>query len=126
MLWYCAMGNGARILLIDDDVQVLLVLEHVLEDAGYSVDTVASGREARDRIERQRYDLIVADARLGDDNGVEIADAAKAKGMRAVVLTGFAAEARSGGERHDYLFKPIRPAELVRAVARFVESAQPT
>lgn len=114
------MGSTARILLIDDDDQLRRLLDYVLRDAGYAVDAVAGAVEARDRLETGSYDLVVADARLPDGNGVELADEAKARGMTAVILTGYGRQA----PQHDYLFKPIRPDEFTRAVRRYVGPPQ--
>lgn len=109
-------GRPSPILLIDDDDDLRLVLRYVLRDAGYAVDAVAGAAEARHRLITTAYDLVIADARLPDGNGVEIADEAKAKGMTAVILTGYDRQAA----HHDYLFKPIRPDEFVLAVRQYI------
>jgi DNA-binding response OmpR family regulator len=114
------MESAIRILLIDDDDQLRLLLDHVLRGAGYTVDAVARAAEARARLAEHTYNLVIADARLPDGNGVEIADEARAMGMTAVILTGYERQV----PHHEYLFKPIRPDELERAVEQYVRPAK--
>ena|SRR5665213_3350419 len=114
------MPQSARILVIDDDSDIRDVLAQFLHGAGYQVDAVGTAAAALSQIEGQTYDLVVTDAKLPDGSGVAIADLAKARGMAAVILTGYAAETRPGGPQHDYLFKPIRAEEFARAVERYI------
>jgi DNA-binding response OmpR family regulator len=110
-----------RILLVEDDKDVRLVLEHVLVAAGYAVDSVATAQSARAWLGMRRYDLVVADGRLGDGTGFEIADLAQNGGMKTLIVTGNAISFRPGElERYPYLLKPVRPHELERAVTRLM------
>ena len=103
----CSMPISRRILLIDDDDQVRLLAESVLRALGYTVHAVATAKEARSQLESERYDLVLADAILGDGSGIAIADEAEAKGMKAVIVTGYGMQLRSELAGHDYLLKPI-------------------
>jgi DNA-binding NtrC family response regulator len=114
------MSQSIHVLLVDDDEGVRDMLVHVLREAGYQVDAVGSAATASSNMKGRKYDLVITDAKLLDGTGIAIADAARARGMAAVILTGYAAETRPGGPQHEYLFKPIRPDELVRAVGRHV------
>jgi Response regulator receiver domain len=62
-----------RILLVEDDPDVLLVFEEVLIDAGYEVDTAATFREADNLLGLGEYDLLLSDGRLPDGNGAFVA-----------------------------------------------------
>ena len=70
------------------------------------------------------YDLVLADGRLGDGTGFEIADLAKIQGAKALIITGCGMEF-SGDEleRHPYLIKTVRPIEIVKAIERLIASA---
>src|SRR2546425_1966462 len=104
----------ARLLLIEDDTNVLLLLEHVLLGAGYGVDCAETVRSARSYLARRRYDLIVADGKLPDGTGMMIGDAAQAKGISTLIITGYAFQLpRADLLRYDYLLKPLRPSELL-------------
>ena len=108
-----------RILLIDDDAEVGRLVEHVLVAARYEVEAVGGMSEAVQHLERGRYDLVIADARLPDGTGMHIADIAGEKGVKALIITGYGfsyPELRS----YDYLLKPVRPAELIAEVERLL------
>jgi len=115
----------ARILLVEDDANVLMLLEHVLCGDGYDVDTASTVEQARSHLaQRPGYDLVVADGRLPDGTGMEVGDAAARAGAKTLIVTGFAFQLpREELGRYDYLLKPVRPAELLRAIGRMLESA---
>jgi two-component system OmpR family response regulator len=63
-----------RILLVEDDADVRLMLETALRGEGYEVDPAATAARARASLDAARYDLVIADWRLPDGNGLDIAD----------------------------------------------------
>lgn len=116
----------ARILLVEDDPDVKLLLEHVLQSAGYEVKAVETATHARPLIDVQPFDLLLTDGTLVDGTGVELADRAAARGLRAVIVTGNALALPSEGlARHELLLKPLRPAELLSAIERILAKPVP-
>lgn len=87
----------ARILLVEDDSNVLLLLEHVLRDDGHDVDLAVTVQQAQSRLRQHRYDLVVADGKLPDGTGMQIGDAANTAGVRVLIVTGFAFHAPERG-----------------------------
>ena len=120
------MGETSRrILLVEDDVDAAPFLEHVLLAAGFKVHRAASAAEARSLLDSRSYALVLTDLVLPDGSGLEIADAAKARGTPSIVITGYAFRIRSEElARHDVLMKPVRPRELVDAVKRRLGAAE--
>jgi len=111
----------ARILLVEDDVDVRPVMEHVLLSAGYEIDAVATEADARELLARVSYDLVIADAKLPDGTGLTVADDARENGTKALIITGYAFTLPHGAfERYDVLLKPLRPTELLDVVARYL------
>jgi CheY-like chemotaxis protein len=56
---------------------------------------------------------------LPDGNGLDVADAAKAKKLKCLVITGYAFQfPKDRLAKHEVLLKPIRPRELVDAIER--------
>jgi DNA-binding NtrC family response regulator len=109
-------ASGKRILLVEDEEQVRVLMQHVLLTAGYTVDSVASCAAAIEKIETRRYHLVMTDDRLPDGRGVTVADIALEHGVDAVVVTGYMLQAAKADlDRHDFLMKPLRPDELVAA-----------
>lgn len=116
--------GGKRILVLEDDQHVRDLLYHVLLSAGYVVDSVGTVGAAAALLERHHYHLVLADDELPDGRGVDIADKARARGIDAVVVTGYALRmAKEDLSRHDLLIKPVSPAELVGAVERHIGAA---
>jgi CheY-like chemotaxis protein len=108
-----------RILLVDDDVDLRFIIEHMLIDAGYRVDATGSMSGAIELLQSQPYDLVIADGKLPDGTGFDIADRAGKLSIKAVILTGYAlslpGEIR---ERYEILLKPMHSQELVAAVEK--------
>jgi DNA-binding response OmpR family regulator len=110
-----------RILLVEDDVEVGRLLEHVLATERYDVDRAKTVADACSQLDARDYDLVVADARLPDGTGMKVADCAAGSGIKTLIITGYGfsyPELRD----YDYLLKPVRPAELLRAVETALRS----
>ena len=113
-----------RILLVEDDSDVRVLMEHVLIADGYQVDPVETVGAARTLLGRVRYDLVLADAVLPDGNGIEVVDDAEARGVAVIVVTAYAFRlSKRDFARCELLLKPVRPAELLAAVERTVGKA---
>jgi len=114
-----------RILLVEDDPELRLLLEHVLLGAGYRVDTAATVAAAFDLLDGPPYDLVLADGRLEDGTGMMVAEKAGETGAKTLIITGYAFELpRDQLGRYEYLLKPLRPSELLEAVDRVLHSAR--
>ncbi len=71
------MDRRKRILVVDDDDRVRFVLEHALHKLGdgYEVVAASNGREALDRAQNERFDLLITDLRLPRSDGVALTSA---------------------------------------------------
>jgi DNA-binding NtrC family response regulator len=107
-----------RILLVEDDFDVLFLLEHTLDSAGYHVESANTEQRACSILDRHSYDLVLTDGLLPDGTGVSVADKASEHGTRALIITGYAARLHPDILRYPYLLKPLRPEELLREVER--------
>jgi DNA-binding NtrC family response regulator len=114
-----------RILLVEDEFDVRLLLEHVLLAAGYRVDSADSVEAACALLDTSSYDLVLADGRLGDGTGMMVAQKADETGTKSLIITGYAfGLPREQLERYEFLLKPVRPSELLAAVERVLDRAQ--
>ncbi len=68
-----------RILAVDDDSDILEVLQLILEDSGYEVDTLSDGHYLFDKIRDHVPDLILLDIMLGNLDGRELCKRVKTK-----------------------------------------------
>ncbi len=118
-----------RILVIDDEEDILELVRYNLEREGYHVTCVASGEEALKTVKKDKPDLIVLDIMLPDVNGLEITKVLKKDastgGIPIIMLSarGEEADVVAGLElgADDYIVKPFSPRILtarVKAVLR--------
>jgi DNA-binding NtrC family response regulator len=110
-----------RILLVEDDSDVRLLVEHVLLDADYEVDSAETLEAGLRALDRRVYDLVVADGRLADGTGMELADSARQRDIPTLIMTGYAFVLAASGVdlgQYDVLLKPISPEELLGSVAK--------
>ncbi len=117
------MSPLERILVVDDDRQVLKYLTELLQEAGF--DTVSCERflDAKGMLATSRPDLLLTDLRLGAYNGLQLAIFARERhpGLPVIVLTGYEDptlrdEATRAGA--SFLVKPVPRAILIEAVQR--------
>lgn len=111
-----------HILLMEDETNVAKGLQMVMDEKGYEVDWAATGQAALDAFWSGRFDLLIADLRLPDMDGMEVIKRIKAKQPETpvVVITGYpglqsAINAIRMGVS-DYLRKPFTEEELLSAV----------
>jgi two-component system NtrC family response regulator len=85
------LGENARILVVDDDENIRTVIVAILEDEGYTVESVGTAKDAMDRTKRKFYNLALIDIRLPDMEGTELL--AKIRDtvprMRKIIITGY-------------------------------------
>ena len=56
-----------KVLLVDDEVAVLLTMKAVLEISGFDVDTAASARDAKLKLKKNSYEMVITDMRMESD-----------------------------------------------------------
>jgi PAS domain S-box-containing protein len=122
--------ENRRILVIDDDADILELMRYALENRGAHVDAVQSAPAALERLEQNTYDVLVSDLGLPEKDGLTLMRELRAhrhlvQNLRTVALTGYASEAdarlckEAGFELH--LVKPISPWEVAREITRLLE-----
>jgi DNA-binding response OmpR family regulator len=110
-----------RILLVEDDPDLGFLMGHVLRSEGYVVDLATTRAEAWERLEERQYALVIADWKLPDGDGTVIADAARERGAKTIVMSGYLLQLPgSRADAHETLMKPVRPDELIDAVERSI------
>jgi two-component system response regulator MprA len=113
------MTLGRTVMIVEDDDELRGVLARGLREEGFTADTVATGADLLERVERLVPDAFVIDIGLPDSDGRDLCQALRAKGVQAPVLFLTARDALvdriagfdAGGD--DYLAKPFAFVELV-------------
>jgi|GraSoiStandDraft_45_1057281.scaffolds.fasta_scaffold292265_1 two-component system response regulator HydG len=113
-----------HILLIEDERPVANMLGIALRSEGYDVDLAETAADARKRLDSLRYDLVIADWRLPDGDGLDMADLAADNGSKTMLISGYLFQVPAERTvRHELLMKPMRPQELIDAVERMIGKA---
>ena len=125
------MADRKRVLVVDDEEFVRLLVGQILDRRGYEVDLAADGAAALARIDARRPDLVVLDLMMPGMDGWTLLEHMRGRtGMPpVVVLTGhgsyeaFTRLVRSGVS--GYVSKPFSLDELLRTVSRALATGAP-
>ncbi len=111
-------GGGARILLVDDDVEVQSVVSAMLEAVGFVITPAHTAEDGLRLLERETFDLVILDWTLPGMSGLDLCRAVRLKWQKLPILfltanaaTRDVVEAFAGGA-DDYVVKPFRAPEL--------------
>jgi carbon-monoxide dehydrogenase iron sulfur subunit len=118
------MVAGGRILVVDDEPMVTKSCRRVLSGQGYQVDTTESGQEGMRQAFDESFDLVFADLKMPDLDGMDLVRALRNQrpGTAVIIITGYgtvhsAVEAVKLGVS-DYIEKPFEPDQIVEAARR--------
>jgi two-component system KDP operon response regulator KdpE len=124
------MNGAARVLVCDDEPQILRALRVILRDAGYEAVTASTGEEALDRAAVKPPAAAILDLMLPDIDGVEVTKRLREwSEMPIIVLSAVGEEeakvrALAAGA-DDYVTKPFGPPELVARLEAVLRRAKP-
>ncbi len=121
----------ARILIVEDEPNIVESLSFILRRAGFDVDTVTDGAEALDRVRRQAFQALVLDIMLPGMNGLDVLKAIRSdqalSSLPVVVLTakGQANDRRTAEAlgASAFITKPFANADVVERVTRLAGGA---
>jgi DNA-binding response OmpR family regulator len=124
--------DGKKVLLVDDDSDILTSMQAAFEPTGASIETANNGNKAVELAERSQPDLVVLDMMLPGRSGFLVLEKIKAKKPRnskpfVIMITG------NQGARHkmyaetlgvsEYLTKPVRMDKLISTAEKLIGTA---
>jgi DNA-binding response OmpR family regulator len=127
--------DGKRVLLVDDDGDILTSMQAAFEPTGAVVETANNGNKAVELAEKSQPDLVILDMMLPGRSGFLVLEKIKAKKPRnskpyVIMITG------NQGARHkmyaeslgvsEYFTKPVKMDKLISTAERLVAPAAPT
>jgi len=118
------MKRKTNVLVVDDEKTVCSSCKKILTQQGYDVDVALSGEEALKKFRADGFDVVIADWKMPEIDGIEVARRIKKENPKVVVImiTGYPSvessirALRSGVS--NYVAKPFTPEELSDAVLR--------
>jgi len=120
---------AARVLIVDDEPNVVVSLEFLLQREGYEVAVATSGSDALTSVERFRPDLVLLDVMLPELDGFEVCRRIRASGspIKIILLTARGRETERvrgldlGADL--YVTKPFSTRDLMADVRRCLEAS---
>jgi DNA-binding response OmpR family regulator len=126
--------DGKRVLLVDDDNDILTSMQAAFEPTGATIDTANNGNKAVELAERTHPDLVVLDMMLPGRSGFLVLEKIKARKPRdakpyVIMITG------NQGARHklyaeslgvsEYFNKPVKLDKLIASAEKLLGGAAP-
>ena len=126
-------ANGQRILIVDDELDVLRICSRALENAGYTVFESLSAEQARRYIEHEDLQLVIIDIHMPDEDGISLLRYVHQlnPSLPTMLITGYPAinTVIESVRLHvqEYLCKPFTLQQLLTAVSSSLgDPAAPT
>jgi DNA-binding response OmpR family regulator len=121
--------NPRKVLVADDEPNIVISLEFLMKREGYAVSVARDGEEALETVRRERPDLVLLDVMMPRKTGFEVCQAIRAdealQGTRILLLTARGRDTDTakgmalGADA--YVTKPFSTRELVEKVAELLE-----
>lgn len=118
------MAKKAKILVVDDEPDILEVIAKILQERGYEVATAENGAVALERLGESGFDLIISDVKMPVMDGMELLQKVSLQypDIPVVILSAFAniqdAVAAIKLGAYDYIAKPVYPDDLLLSIER--------
>jgi len=124
-------GEQKRLLLIDDDPNLILLVKDYLEFRGYQVDTAENGQEALDLLQRETPDMIICDVMMPQMDGYSFVEHVRKDARTSWIPVLFLSAKGQSQDRVKglnigadvYMVKPFEPEELVAQVESSLKQA---
>ena len=119
-----------KILIVDDEEDIVNLVRMILEDAGYSVASVTDGRDVLKRVATDHFDLILLDIMMPFLSGWEVLEAMRSqeetRNIPIALLTARASP-QEDNQPHptdycDYITKPFEPDDLLRRIHQILSA----
>ncbi|TFG05053.1 MAG: response regulator [Promethearchaeota archaeon] len=111
-------GVGRKILVVDDEEEVLSSLKEILEHEGFLVETVKNGIEALEKMSRKDFNIVLSDIRMPAMDGIELAEICKnhpqLSRIPIILFSGYYDTFSSCAD--SFIAKPIESEQLLREI----------
>ncbi|HEY4616649.1 MAG TPA: response regulator [Flavobacterium sp.] len=123
------MPNGKKILIVEDDDLMIVILQFILKKEGYEISVAKDGLNAIERIPEIAPDMVITDIMIPFRSGLEVISYVKTnyKNIPIIVVSSLGEEESTVVEAFklgadDFVPKPFNPNEVVARVKRLFNS----
>lgn len=123
--------SQSRLLVIDDDADICMLLQRFLTKQGYAVETAQRGSTAKELLKQGLFNLVLCDHRLPDTNSLEMLQYIKgvSRDTQVIIITGYS-DVRTAVElmrkgAFDYVGKPLYPDEILMRIKEALAQTVP-
>jgi CheY-like chemotaxis protein len=115
-----------KILVVDDNENIRVILKQMLEDGGYAVQTAKGGEEALETMKTKRFDMLIADINMPGMTGFELLEKSKRAYPQIPVIFVTAYRKDKNLVRSvniglsDYIEKPFKMDEVLRIIKEHI------
>jgi len=90
------MGTTKKVLVVDDEKGIRFLLSEVLNNQGFQVSVARDGQESLDKLEKDRFDLVVTDINMPRLDGVAMLECMQKTGRseKIIIMTGDTSDSR--------------------------------
>jgi len=124
------MPRKAKLLIVDDDEDMLETLSDILQEKGYRTETARTGRKAIKKAKEQFFNIALIDIKLPDVKGIEVLRTFREKhpNMMNIMITAHATlqtavDALNLGA-YAYIMKPVDPEKLDQMIKKCLAHAR--
>jgi CheY-like chemotaxis protein len=120
----------AKILWVDDEIELLKPHIIFLQQRGHTVDTAYNGEDALSMVRKKSYDIVFLDEMMPGMDGLTVLEKMKSEFpyLKIVMVTKSEEESLMeeaiGAKIDDYLTKPVNPSQILLSVKKLLESSQ--
>ncbi|MEM7245265.1 MAG: sigma-54 dependent transcriptional regulator [Acidobacteriota bacterium] len=121
--------SPGQVLVVDDEPSSRELLDIILNEEGFTVESASSGPEALQILANGTHDLVVSDLQMPGMDGLELTQQIRERhpDTEVLILTAFGSQERAheaGKLQADYLRKPFDKTDLLHRIARLVEKSR--
>jgi len=122
--------ENAKILWVDDEIDLLKPHIKFLEMKGFQVEPVSNGMDALEAVKEENYDIVFLDEQMPGMNGLEVLAEIKAMSSLTPVVMITKSEEEMimedaiGQQISDYLIKPVNPSQILLTCKRILQNKQ--
>jgi DNA-binding NtrC family response regulator len=124
------MKEGDKVLVLDDEEIVCERVKGYLEKKGYQVEAFTDSRQATERMQQERFDVVVTDLKMKGPTGLDVLHFVRRQGQgtQVIMITGYASMEASReaeyGDVFDFICKPFQMDDLGTAVKKAAKKAR--